>query len=481
MKTIGIIAEYNPFHNGHAYQIKKIREQTHADFCIVAMSGDFVQRGAPAIMDKYARTKMALSCGADLVVELPVLWATASAEDFAMAGVSLFDKMGCVNGLCFGAETDHLPLLSAIADVLVQEPIEYRGALSSYIKKGLNFPQARAKAILDYFHAFPAAFDALPAVFENQTHDNVCPVNHSAVAAEPCAALSENALAQVLGSPNNILALEYLKALRRRNSSITPYLIKREGAGYHESAILPSDTFSIPGGTNENLVNGGSTVSFHDDAKEPIICASATAIRKILLSGALAGLSSAMPAEALTILSEYCCASSLVCADDFSSLLNYRLLMESSDGFERFFDCNADISNRLYKNRYQFLSFEQFCELNKSRDITYTRMSRILTHILLGLTNSAAAHGRELDFIPYFRLLGFRRNSSQVLSAIKAASCIPIISKLADAKKLLEGPALKMLEQDIFAGEQVVSYKHTSNTKTITLPRSEYTREIVLL
>lgn len=483
MKTIGIIAEYNPFHNGHAYQIKRIKEQANADFCIVAMSGDFVQRGAPAIIDKYARTKMALSCGADVVVELPVLWATASAEDFAMAGVSLFDKMGCVDGLCFGAETENLPLLSALAEILIREPSAYREALSSYIKEGLNFPLARAKALLDYFRQFSA---------DNEN-------------------LTEIVLSEALGSPNNILALEYLKAIRRRNSSMTPYLIKREGAGYHD------------------------TDSFSKTAVHSISCASATAIRRLLLSGesAAEAIASAMPPAAAAILSEYCDTNPLICSDDFSSLLNYRLLLENSDGTGHFFDSNPDISNRLYKNRYQFVSFEQFCELNKSRDTTYTRISRVLLHILLGLTKEDAVSGKKLDYIPYFRLLGFRRSSATVLSAIKeasrnpvvkaASSCItsdvrissgaasdtsafsgiPVISKLANAKKLLDGPALRMLEQDIFAAElyeQVLSYKRNliattppsldaiSCTSRCRFPakknnplRSEFTREIVLI
>lgn len=517
MKTIGIIAEYNPFHNGHAYQIQKIRKQTGADYVIVAMSGDFVQRGAPAVMDKYARTRMALSCGADLVVELPVLWATASAEDFAMAGVSLFDKMGCVDGLCFGAETDDLPLLSAIADVLAAEPSEYREVLSSYIKSGLNFPQARMQALLLYLHNF--AIEA------------------------PSSDLGNEVLPEVLSSPNNILALEYLKALRRRNSSMTPYLIRREGAGYHETSLLQADAGTLHTCAEKNDV---PTVSPQHNAADHMICASATAIRSILLSdikipegksdteSALAEsfifsgnmdslsfstsadpltvLSRAMPAEALAILLEYCRTYPLIGTDDFSSQLNYRLLLEGPCGFEHFFDSNTDISNRLHKNRYQFVSFEQFCELNKSRDITYTRMSRVLTHILLGLTKADAAFGKELDYIPYFRLLGFRRSSAPVLSAIKEAprkapgtasgihaSCgiasgtasddkapfgVPIISKLADAKNLLTGPALRMLEMDIFAGElyeQVLSYKKNSNTKKTVLPRSEYTREIVIL
>lgn len=114
MRIIGIIAEYNPFHNGHAYQIEKIRSLTQADFVIAAMSGNFVQRGEPALIDKYARTEMALSCGADLVIELPALWATASAELFASAGVALMRKCGCVDTLCFGAETDNLSLLKKL-------------------------------------------------------------------------------------------------------------------------------------------------------------------------------------------------------------------------------------------------------------------------------------------------------------------------------------------------------------------------------
>lgn len=486
MKTIGIIAEYNPFHNGHAYQIKKIREQTNADFCIVAMSGDFVQRGAPAIIDKYTRTKMALSCGADLVVELPVLWATASAEDFAMAGVSLFDKMGCVDGLCFGAETENLPLLSAIADILVQEPSAYRKALSSYIKEGLNFPQARVKAIT-------AEFDET---------------------------ISGTILSEVLDLPNNILALEYLKALRRRNSSMTPYLIKRQGAGYHESAILLTDMCAVHSTTDEHKFEAKAASPCRNE-NPPRINASATAIRNILLregstpkalfhsetaslENTLSGLASTMPATALSILTEYCSRNPLLCTNDFSALLNYRLLMERSNGFDRFFDCNTDIANRLYKNRHHFLSFEQFCELNKSRDITYTRMSRILLHILLGLTKEDAALGRELDYIPYFRLLGFCRSSASVLSAIKAASkrpasetvCsgtpsgaeafsgIPMISKLADAKKLLTAPAFHMLELDIFAAElyeQVLFHKQNPEHKKSLPTRNEFTQEIVLV
>lgn len=150
MKTIGIIAEYNPFHNGHAYQIAELKRKTNADFVVIAMSGDFVQRGAPAIIDKYCRAEMALLCGADLVIELPAVWAVSSAEDFAMAGVTLFDK-GLYRRDMLWSRIRPAPQLKSIAGVLAEEPDIYRSALSSYLKKGLAFPAARAAALSDYF------------------------------------------------------------------------------------------------------------------------------------------------------------------------------------------------------------------------------------------------------------------------------------------------------------------------------------------
>ena len=211
MNVIGIIAEYNPFHNGHAYQIAHVRKNLHADYIVVATSGDYVQRGEPALLDKYTRARMALSSGADVVLELPVLWSTASAELFADAGISLFEKTGCVNGICFGAESGDLALLRRIADVLADEPADLKASLKHNLKSGSTFPKAREAALLSYFSGSAGQDGALP--------------------------VSAEALSSLLASPNNILALEYLKALRRRASSITPYLLKREGAAYHETSI----------------------------------------------------------------------------------------------------------------------------------------------------------------------------------------------------------------------------------------------------
>ena len=220
MNVIGIIAEYNPFHNGHAYQIAHVKKNLHADYIVVAASGDYVQRGEPALLDKYTRARMALSSGADLVLELPVLWSTASAELFADAGISLFEKTGCVNGICFGAESGDLALLRRIADVLADEPAALKASLKRNLKSGNTFPKAREAALLSYFADAADQDGALP--------------------------VSTETLSSLLASPNNILALEYLKSLRRRASSITPYLLKREGAAYPSAPAHPKSRHPRP-------------------------------------------------------------------------------------------------------------------------------------------------------------------------------------------------------------------------------------------
>ncbi len=409
MKVIGIIAEYNPFHNGHAYQIKKIKKEFQADYVVIAMSGDFVQRGTPAIIDKYARTQMALSAGADLVLELPVLWSTASAKRFATAGVTLFEKMGCVDGICFGAETDNLELLSKIADILDEEPEEYRLVLSQALKEGLSFPAARSQAL--------------------------------------CAYLGED-VSSILDSPNNILSIEYLRELKTRNSSIKPYLIKREGANYHEETISSSETAP----------------------------ASATAIRKELYSSELESLTNTMPDSSFTILKEYLATNALLQTNDFSNILGYKLLTTDVATLEKVADATADMANRISRFKMSFSTFKGFCEYCKSKDITFTRIRRVLLHLVLGITEEDYALGEALDYIPYLRILGFRKASSELLSELKVCAQVPVISKLADASTLLPANAMTILEKDIFSADL---YEQVCATKSNRTSRSEFIRNIV--
>ncbi|HOO29215.1 MAG TPA: nucleotidyltransferase family protein, partial [Lachnospiraceae bacterium] len=196
MNVTGIIAEYNPFHNGHLYQLTKAREETDADYMIVVLSGDFVQRGTPAIADKYIRTKTALLAGADLVLELPVYFSSSSADFFAAGAVSLLDKIGCVDHLSFGSEHGSIKELSDIAGHLLSETPSYKTVLKKHLKQGNSYALASAKASMEQF--------------------------------------SDSRMAEtLLKEPNNTLGIAYLKALSGRNSTITPHTVLRTGGGYH--------------------------------------------------------------------------------------------------------------------------------------------------------------------------------------------------------------------------------------------------------
>ena len=208
MNVVGIIAEYNPFHEGHAYQSQKAKEQCGAEFAVVVMNGDFVQRGEPAIFDKYTRTKEALLGGADLIFELPVRFGLSSAGDFAMGGVLALNALPFVTHLCFGTETGDLTPLLQAATFLCDEPDSYRTRVKHFVKQGILYPKARSLAL--------AAESGLPT----ETWD----------------------------SPNNILGLEYCVALQKLHSKIKPFTIRREGQGYHDNdtpalSDFPSATF----------------------------------------------------------------------------------------------------------------------------------------------------------------------------------------------------------------------------------------------
>ena len=415
MKITGIIAEYNPFHNGHKYHLEQARAITGADYIIAVISGDFMQRGTPAIIDKYTRTRMALLNGADLVLELPLFYAAGSAEFFAMGAVSLLDKLGTVDSLCFGSECGDISILSETATILATEPDTYRKELQERLRRGFSFPKARSMALDACLPAFSAYTDAI-------------------------------------SSPNNILGIEYLKALLKRNSCIKPYTIKREGSGYHDKRLdfnRPHDTLPI---------------------------SSASAIRNSIADAEdLHLIIKHLPDSVYQLLKDSYHRNFPINSDDFSLLLKYRLLMDASKGYTGYLDITPDLSDKISKHLYSFESFEQFCGLLKSKDMTYSRISRSLLHILLGMT--AKEHVKE-DYIFYARILGFRKTSANLLGFIKNNTAIPLISKLANASSYLTPAGLDMLEKDIRAAhiyDSVVAGKfHTGFS-------NEYSRQLVIL
>ena len=222
MKTAGIIAEYNPFHNGHAYHIAETRKRTGADYIIVVMSPDFVQRGEAALLDKWSRTRCALEAGADLVLQLPAWNAVGSAEYFAEGGVSLLSHLGICDLLSFGCETEFPELLRKAAAFFSMdtEPEPYREILRQKLKEGMTFPQARAEA----FGTLPSG-TAFSEIRSGLTQGSSVP--------EPD---QISRIRNILDSPNNVLAIEYEKALLRMGSPMKIFPVRRIGSGHNEEA-----------------------------------------------------------------------------------------------------------------------------------------------------------------------------------------------------------------------------------------------------
>lgn len=338
MKTISIIAEYNPFHNGHAWQIAEAKRRTSADFALIVMSGDFVQRGEPAVLDKFSRTRMALLGGADLVLELPVRYAAGSAEYFARGACSLLASLNVTDTLCFGCETEDPAAFSALSSLLANEPEAFRRYLRSYLAAGNSYPKARLLALESCF--FPDSSQSSPG-YDSHFASDADPLS------PPGNPFSFKTATALLSFPNNTLGLEYLIACRRLKASFDFLPVKRQGASYHSS--LPQGNF-----------------------------ASATAIRK---NPALA--CGYMPDVCRELYEHAVSGQMLHSIDDYSDLLHYALLMQKD--YTAFLDVNADLSDRIRKLLPQYKSFSSFVSLLKTKQVTEARIRRSLLHILLGI------------------------------------------------------------------------------------------------
>lgn len=412
--AVGIIAEYNPFHNGHAYHIRKAKEMTQADYCIVVMSGDFVQRGAPAIYDKYTRTAMALSCGADLVIEIPSVFASSSAEDFAACAVALLNNLGVAGAFCFGSECGDVEKLSGIASILATEPPVYTKELRRELKKGATFPEARNQALIS------------------------------------CGILKEEE-ASILTSPNNILGIEYCKALYRQKSPMTPVTLSRKGSGYHDTS-LASEHYSSATGIRKALHENPDILEQADSSQIQV----PDAVKQMMSQG--------FP----------------VFPDDFSALLNTSLLKLDYEGipFQKYADVSEELASRLLKQLTDFLSFEERINQLKTRQYTYTRISRALLHIALGITSHQVVLGRNAGYAPYARILGFKKTSAPLMGEIKKRGSIPLITKTADARLILSGVAWSMLRQDFYCSH---IYQTIVQDKYPIKMKNEFTHSVVIL
>ena len=367
MNVTAIISEYNPLHKGHLYHIETARKETGADYIIAIMSGNFVQRGTPAILDKYIRAEAALKSGVDLVLELPVMYATASAEYFALGGVSLANILGCVTHLSFGSEYGQAEKFMTAANLLINEPEEMKLPLKEALKDGLSYPAARAHAVK----------------------------------------VSHPELAELLEDPNNILGVEYCKALLKSKSNIRPHTIKRQGQDYH----------------SEDTSSG---------------FASATGIRKLWndhTPEATESLKNQLAPAIFDSVNSYLGCQPLT-EDDFSMLLRYKLITENRAHLTEYFGVSKELSNRIYKHLNEFESFSSFAELLKTKNITRTAINRALLHILLDVKATDVQEVTKRGCVDYVRVLGFRKDAAPLLKKISNIPEILLITNLSDAPVL---------------------------------------------
>ena len=408
MKTAGIIAEFNPFHNGHKYLLDSVRKITGADNIVIISSGNFVQRGLPAIYDKSERAKTAVLNGADAVFELPCCYSTASAETFASSGVHFLTQLNCIDYLCFGCETSDTDMLKEIAHILCHEPDTYKLLLFDALKQGMTFPAARAFSLKQYFKSINPSFN-------------------------------ENTFDGILSSANNILAIEYLKALNRLKSAVKPIFIRRIGAKYNDTDF---------------------NYKF----------ASATGIRNKIFERNLDEVYSFIPDNSHELIKQNKC----IFLEDFAEILGSRLLSE--DDFTKYYDISPFLSNRINNLKYGYDGYKNFISKLQSKNYTYSGISRCLCHILLRITTEDISAFTEYGYMKYGRLLGFNK-SSNILSVIKENSSITIISKFSDYYNNCDDVSKKMLDLNIKA-DSMYRMVYMNKYKT-TLP-TEFERQIFI-
>lgn len=335
---VGIIAEFNPFHDGHQYIISRAKELCSADYVVIAMSGDFVQRGAPAIFSKYDRAEAALNRGADLVLQIPVMFSTASAEDFAAAGVALLAETGIVDTLVFGSESGNMEMLETAAVFLCDEPPAFQQRMREALRTGMSFPLARLEI------------------------------------------LKEMGVADVLKA-NDILGIEYLKALRRQQRAMDVKLVPR-----------------APELGSAHAARADYYAGLRRAEKKPVHI------------------------------------------DDFSGMLSYKLLGLKAAGSDlsAYQDVSEEIGNRIMAAAERPMSFTQRIEAGKTRQYTYTRIARCLIHVLLEIRKEDVLDMREKGYIDHLRVLGFRRGAGELVRAVaraKAREACPFITSPTEGKE----------------------------------------------
>ena len=383
-RVLGIIAEYNPFHNGHLYHIAKTKQETNAQYIIAVISGNFVQRGNTSLINKWTKARMALLNGVDLVIELPTVYSISSAENFAEGAIKIFNSLGVVDTISFGMETSDISTLNNIANVLYSEPKEYITMLAHELKKGNSFPKARENALMMYLNDIKR-------------------------------------YANVLSGANNILGIEYLKAMKKTKSTITPIGIKREKVLYHDKYIV--DEF-----------------------------ASATAIRKMLMTKELNDIRKVMPRNSYLLLGEELKKGHYVIdLSRFEKEIIYQLRKMTVEEIAKLPDVTEGLENSIKNAADSCNTIEELINMVKTKRFTQTRIQRILLYALLEIDKKQMETSRKIT--PYVRVLGFNNKGKELISEMMHLN--PKLNVVTSVKKYIDTVANKnlreMLEKDILA------------------------------
>ena len=344
MKICAIICEYNPFHTGHLYQLLQAGKKFDRIICI--MSGNFVQRAEPAICEKYARARVALCAGADMVIELPLKYAIANGEKFADGAVKTLSTLSDVSALVMGCETDDPELVKEIAKIQIDECENYKSVLAENLAQGLSYASAITKATCSQF---------------STDEDKKIKVE------------------QILSKPNNLLCIEYMKAINKYCPKMETVLIKRKGADYN--SLLPTNNY-----------------------------ASATAIRNMFYDGKFTEASAYLTSEGSQIINEF--SSQKPDLNLFGKICVLALKNAGVEGIKNACDCREGLEYKLYENAVKYNDLEEVLQNTKSKRYTYSRLKRIVLQVLLGITNSV---NDSDDFIPP-RLLAIKETFKYYLS-----------------------------------------------------------------
>ena len=358
-KRIGIIAEYNPFHNGHLYQIQKAKELTGADTVIAVMSGNFTQRGDTSLINKFEKAKIALQNEVDMVIELPTIYSISSAENFALGGIKILNEIGNIDYLVFGIEEENLEKLQAIADVLVNEDDEFKRNIKEELDKGNSYPKAREIV--------------LKKVLSSENVENI------------------------MQKPNNILAIEYLKALKTTNSKIKPFAIKRKNTMHNDENI------------NENYASG-------------------TYIRKLFIENNFNEIKKVVPKYTYERLLELKNQGTYVSSiNDFSDIVIYKIRTMTKEEISKIADVNEGLENSIKLASTTCKTIDEIIEKVSTKRYTKTRISRILTYILLDITKSEMEQSKNAN--QYIRVLGINKKCEGILKKINNDKLITSLKK----------------------------------------------------